>query len=108
MAPTTCRTAPGRRPSPDARARAFSSFRRDVIECVSEGQRSVSFVRVRTLVEENQVDLSLERRHEDGHAIIGVGGDPCGYPAPKARAKLPEIVGTGSHTLVILMEKVEV
>ena len=53
------------------------------------------------------MDLSLETRELDGHTLVAVGGEIDVYTAPKLRDKITELVGSGHHSLIIDMEKVD-
>ena len=81
-----------------------------MVECCSSGSQrlltgellELGFVR-RT----NNVDLSLDTRHENGHTIIEVGGEIDVYTAPKLRDRISELVADGNYKLVIDMENVD-
>ncbi len=57
--------------------------------------------------EEDDVDLSLDTRHENGHTIIEVGGEIDVYTAPKLRDQISELVADGNYSIVIDLEKVD-
>lgn len=53
------------------------------------------------------MDLSLETREADGVTVIAVDGEIDVYTAPRLRERLTELVGEGSHHLVVDLEAVE-
>lgn len=73
-----------------------------MVECCSSG-----LLRVARLGEEDDVDLSLNTRHESGRTIIEVAGEIDVYTAPKLRDRISELVADGNYNLVIDMENVD-
>jgi anti-sigma B factor antagonist len=53
------------------------------------------------------MDLDLNVRREEGHAILEVTGEIDVYTAPRLREKLIELVNEGSYHLIVDLEKVD-
>jgi anti-sigma B factor antagonist len=73
-----------------------------MVECCSSGLQHAAIIG-----EEDDMDLSLNTRHESGRTIIEVGGEIDVYTAPKLRDRISELVADGNYNLVIDMENVD-
>jgi anti-sigma B factor antagonist len=53
------------------------------------------------------MDLDLQVRRQEDHAVLEVAGEIDVYTAPKLREKLIELVNEGSYHLVVDLERVD-
>jgi anti-sigma B factor antagonist len=53
------------------------------------------------------MDLDLQVRRQEDHAVLEVAGEIDVYTAPKLREKLIELVNEGSYRLVVDLERVD-
>jgi anti-sigma B factor antagonist len=53
------------------------------------------------------MELGLDTRTVDGHAVVDVKGEIDVYTAPKLREKLIELVSDGSYNVIVNLEGVD-